>query len=184
MPSLTTVLSLIPLILHVLADSGISPGDPCTPDNCTSFLYEGGPTDGRDCFVDPSDPAYFATLPGICPCAANQIPLDGQLIYTGFDQSVTTAKPINTNMFFTTSLVWEYPVQSYNVALTKILPDSEVTVYYELGPYGTVGMTYTQMQSQSIFFTAVTSTIVSTIDVQISRSHSVSPTRNKGPDLL
>jgi hypothetical protein len=169
-------------VLHIVF-AQYAPGTPCSTTDCDSLLAIGGPTPELQCFVDPTDPADFATLPGVCPCAPNQVPLDGHLVFTGLNNVVTTARPVNTQSY-TTSLVWEYPMQSYNVPLTSILPDSLVTVYYELGPFGTVSFSYTQTQSQSIFHTAITSTVVSTIDSQTSEFLSLSKQRLAGAAFI
>lgn len=91
------------------------------------------------------------------------------MIYTGLNGFVNTVPPVNTEVL-TTQYVYQAITLEYNVPLTAILPGSPVTL--DLGVGNPVeaggGYSYTQLQSQSIFYTGITTTIVSTVDIETS----------------
>jgi hypothetical protein len=140
----------------------------CDANSCETAYIALGPISDLNCFVDPSDPANLASVIDICPCAPNQ-PVSGDIIYAGLNGLVTTALPVTTAY-----LPVQYELQSitreYNVPLTAIMPGSPVTLSIRVGnPAEAFGVySYTQRQSQSIFYTGITTTIVSTVDVQTS----------------
>ena len=146
----------------------------CDINTCEQNYISNGPQPDLSCFVDPSDPAYLASVIQICPCDAEK-PVYGDLIYTGVNGFITTALPVTT-VYLTTQFLYQTITQEYNVPLTGILPGSPVTLSISVGnPAEAVGVySYTQLQSQSIFYTGITTTIVSTVDVQTSEHlHSV-----------
>ena len=89
-------------------------------------------------------------------------------MYTGLDNLVTTAKPVNTQ-YLVTQFVTQTIFQTYNVPLTQIKPDSPVSIIWSLAQQGVLEVTYIQEQSQSIYYTGITSTFVSTINTQTSK---------------
>jgi hypothetical protein len=140
----------------------------CDINTCETSYINNGPQPNLSCFVDPSDPAYLASVIEICPCDPEK-PVYGNLIYTGVNGFITTALPVTT-VYLTTQYLYQTITQEYNVPLTGILPGSPVTLSISVGnPVEAAGVySYTQLQSQSIFYTGIITTIVSTIDVQTS----------------
>ena len=140
----------------------------CDINTCETDYINNGPQPDLSCFVDPSDPAYLASVIQVCPCDAEK-PVYGDLIYTGVNGFITTALPVNT-AYLTTQYLYQTFTLEYNVPLTGILPGSPVTLSINVGnPVEATGAySYTQLQSQSIFYTGITTTIVSTVDVQTS----------------
>lgn len=140
----------------------------CNANTCETNFINVGPQYGFNCYVDPNDPADFAGVIEICPCDAFK-PVYGDMVYTGINGFITTALPVTTAIL-TTQYVYDTITQEYNVPLTGILPGSPVTVSIIVGnPAEATGpYIYTQLQSQSIFYTGITTTIFSTADVQTS----------------
>jgi hypothetical protein len=143
-------------------------GQTCDINSCESNLVNLGPAPGAGCYVDPGDPAYLASVIEVCPCDPEK-PVYGDMIYTGIDGFITTALPVTT-VYLTTQYLYQTITQEYNVPLTAILPGSPVTLSVSVGnPVEATGAySYTQLQSQSIFYTGITTTIVTTVDVQTS----------------
>jgi hypothetical protein len=140
---------------------------PCSTEECGDAIGLLGPSPNLVCYVDPTDPSYFATEFYFCPCEDNY-ELGGYVVYQGLDFGISTALPPNS-MTLGPSLYVYAVTQTYNVALTTIMPDTPIEVGYSFENLGVAKInTYTIAQSQSIFFTGLTSTFTSTIDAETS----------------
>ncbi|KAN0102684.1 hypothetical protein V8E51_010997 [Hyaloscypha variabilis] len=100
-----------------------------------------------------------------CPCEDNY-EVGGYVVYQGLDFGITTALPPNS-MTLGPSLYVYVVTQTYNVALTTIMPDTPIEVGYSFQGLGIAEInTYTIAQSQSIFYTGLTTTFTSTVPTE------------------
>jgi hypothetical protein len=142
---------------------------PCSTEECGDALGLLGPSPNLVCYVDPTDPSFFATEYYFCPCEDNY-ELGGYVVYQGLDFGITTALPPNSQTLGPSLYVYVV-TQTYNVALTTINPDTPIEVGYSFQNLGVAEInTYTIAQSQSIFYTGITSTFTSTVDAETSMS--------------
>lgn len=139
----------------------------CDANTCLTDLGQNGPAYNTVCYVDPTDPSQFATEFEICPCSPNGN-MGGRMIYTGLDNIVTTA--IAPTQQMGPAFTYNMATQTFPVTMISVLNDSPVTIVQQFFSgaqlVGEITNSYTQAQSQSIFFTGISSAVTSTIDVQ------------------
>ncbi|KAE9374153.1 hypothetical protein N431DRAFT_336887 [Stipitochalara longipes BDJ] len=159
-------ISLYAILLVVFWLPSITYGQvPCSIAECGDAIGLLGPSPNLVCYVDPNDPSFFATEFYFCPCEDNY-ELGGFVIYEGLDSVTSTALSPNS-MTLGPSLQVYAITQTYNVALTTIMPDTPIEVGYSFENLGVAEInTYTIAQSQSIFYTGLTSTFTSTVDAE------------------
>jgi hypothetical protein len=167
-PKMYPLISIYTLILIVLwLPSTIHGQVPCSTSECGDAIGLLGPSPNLVCYVDPTDPSDFATMFYFCPCQDNY-EVGGYVVYQGLDFGITTALPPNS-MTLGPSLYVYVVTQTYNVALTTIMPDTPIEVGYSFQGLGIAEInTYTIAQSQSIFYTGLTTTFTSTVPVETS----------------
>jgi hypothetical protein len=140
---------------------------PCSTEECGDALGLLGPSPNLVCYVDPTDPSLFATEFYFCPCEDNY-EVGGFVVYQGLDFGITTALPPYTQTLGPSLYVYAV-TETYNVALTTINPDTPIEVGYSFQNLGVAEVnTYTIAQSQSIFYTGITSTLTSTANAETS----------------
>lgn len=134
---------------------------PCSAGNCGNLIGGIGPNFGDYCYVDPTDPSFFATEFQFCPCT-DGYEIGGYVIYQGLDSVITTIAPPVITLGLS---LYAYTItQTYNLPMTTIMPDTPVQVAYSFEAAGVAEIeTFTMAQSQSIFYTGITSTFTSTI---------------------
>jgi hypothetical protein len=147
---------------------------PCSTAECGDAIGLLGPAPGQVCYVDPTDPSFFATEYYFCPCEDN-FEIGGYVVYQGVNFDITTALPPNSQTLGPSLFVYAV-TQTYNVPLTAINDDTPIEVGYSFQGLGVAEVnTYTISQSQSIFYTGITNTFTSTVDAETSTLNPSTP---------